>query len=86
MLGLFNRNSEEFLCRFVVVDETRIHWHAPYTKEQSKQWGFPGEHVSQKTKTVPYAEKVMASVSWDAQGVIHIDYLARIYLVNSTLI
>jgi len=28
----------EFLRRFVTVDETWVHWYTPETKEQSKQW------------------------------------------------
>ena len=35
-LMLFKRNPKEFLRRFVAVDETRIHWYTPETKEQSK--------------------------------------------------
>jgi len=41
-LTLFKRNSKEFLCRFMTVDETWIHWYTPETKEQSKQWTSPG--------------------------------------------
>ncbi|EFN71643.1 Histone-lysine N-methyltransferase SETMAR, partial [Camponotus floridanus] len=37
-LALFNRNSNEFLRRFITVDETWIHHNTPETKEQSKQW------------------------------------------------
>jgi len=54
-LTLFKRNSMEFLRRFVTVDETWIHWCAPETKEQSKQWTSPGEPAPKKAKTVPSA-------------------------------
>lgn len=76
-LALFNRNPEEFLRRFVTVDETWIHWYTPETKEQSKQWVLPGERAPKKAKTVPSAGKVMATVFWDARGVIHVDYLEK---------
>ena len=36
-LTLFKRNSKEFLCRFMTVNEKLIHWYTPETKEQSKQ-------------------------------------------------
>ena len=36
-LTLFKRNPKEFLRHFVTVDETRIYWYTPETKEQSKQ-------------------------------------------------
>jgi len=73
-LTLFKRNPKEFLRRFVTVDETWIHWYTPETKEQSKQWTSPGEPAPKKAKTVPSAGKVMATVFWDLQGVIYIDY------------
>lgn len=34
-LATFQRNSKEFFCRFVTVDETWIHRYTPETKEQS---------------------------------------------------
>ena len=40
-LTLFKRNPKEFLCRFMTVNETWIHWYTPETKQQSKQWIFP---------------------------------------------
>lgn len=76
-LALFQRNPAEFLRRFVTVDETWIHWYTPETKEQSKQWTSPGERAPKKAKTVRSAGKVMATVFWDSQGVIYIDYLEK---------
>jgi len=76
-LTLFKRKPKEFLRRFVTVDETWIHWYTPETKEQSKQWTSPGQPAPQKSKTVPSAGKVMATVFWDSQGVIYIDYLEK---------
>ena len=76
-LTLFKRNPKEFLRRFVTVDETRIHWYTPETKEQSKQWTSPGERAPKKAKTVLSAGKVMTTVFWDSQGVIYIDYLEK---------
>ena len=35
-LTLFKGNLMEFLCCFVTIDETLIHWYTPETKEQSK--------------------------------------------------
>jgi len=70
-------NPKEFLRRFVTVDETWIHWYTPETKEQSKQWTSPGEPAPKKARTVPSAGKVMATVFWDSQGVIYIDYLEK---------
>lgn len=76
-LEQFKRNSKEFLRRVVTVDETWIHLYTPETKEQSKQWISPGESAPKKAKTVPSAEKVMATIFWDANGVILIDFLEK---------
>lgn len=76
-LALLNRNPTDFFRRFVTVDETWIHHYTPETKQQSKQWISPGESAPKKAKTVPSAGKVMATVFWDSQGVIHIDFLQK---------
>ncbi|KAM8701362.1 hypothetical protein ACLKA7_001834, partial [Drosophila subpalustris] len=49
-LALLNANKNEFLRRFVTVDETWIHHHTPESKEQSKQWISTGETAPKKAK------------------------------------
>jgi len=61
----------------MTVDETWIYWYTSETKEQSKQWISFGECAPKKAKTVLLAGKVMATVFWDSQGVIYIDYLEK---------
>ena len=36
-LEMFQRNPDEFLCQFITMDETWIHYFTS-EKEQSKQW------------------------------------------------
>lgn len=81
-LALFNRNMNEFLRRFVTVDETWIHHNTPETKQQSKQWISRGESAPKKAKVGLSANKVMATVFWDARGIIHIDYLQKGTTIN----
>jgi histone-lysine N-methyltransferase SETMAR len=81
-LALFNRNMEDFLHRFVTVDETWIHHNTPETKQQSKQWVSKGESAPKKAKVGLSANKVMATVFWDARGIIHIDYLQKGRTIN----
>ncbi|CAH2087519.1 unnamed protein product [Euphydryas editha] len=76
-LTLFKRNPKEFLHRFVIVHELWIHWYTPDTKEQSKQRTSPDEHAPKKVMTILLAGKVMATVFWDSQGMIYIDYLEK---------
>ena len=58
----------------MTIDETWIHWYIPEIMEQSKQWTSHGKHAP---KTVLSAGKVMATVFWDSQVVIYIDYLEK---------
>jgi hypothetical protein len=44
-------------------------------KKQSMQWKHPGSTLPKKFKRVPSAGKMMASIFWDSQGIIMIDYL-----------
>ena len=84
--GYFNRvfcsNKAEFLHRFITMDETWVHHFTSETKEQSKQWIEKGESAPKKAKTVPSADKVMASVFWDTRGIIFIDYLQKGRTIN----
>jgi histone-lysine N-methyltransferase SETMAR len=77
LLARISRNPEEFFRRFVTVDETWIHHYTSETKEQLKQWISTGEPAPKKAKTVKSAGKVMATVFWDARGIILIDYLEK---------
>ena len=81
-LAMLKRNPKEFLRRFITVDETWIHYCTPEIKEQSKQWTFRGESAPKKAKVTISANKVMATVFWDARGIIHIDYLQKGKTIN----
>jgi histone-lysine N-methyltransferase SETMAR len=61
-LERFNKNKTDFVCRFITLDETWIHHYTPESKEQSKQWTEAGCSAPKKTRLVPSAGKVMASV------------------------
>ncbi|KAL1460741.1 hypothetical protein WDU94_012693 [Cyamophila willieti] len=82
-LTLFNKNPVDFCRRFVTCDETWIHHYTPETKEQSKQWTSKDEPAPKKAKAVLSAGKVMATVFWDARGVIFVDYLEKGQTINS---
>ena len=67
------RSKDDFLLRLVTVDETWVHYYEPENKTQSHQWAGPGSTRPKKFKTQPSAGKVMATVFWDAKGVIMLD-------------
>lgn len=81
-LDRFMKNTTDFVRRFVTTDETWVHYYTPETKLQSKQWTEPGGSAPKKAKTFKSAGKVMASVFWDAKGILMIDYLPKGKTIN----
>ena len=81
--ALFNSSKDEFLCCFITVYKTWIHHSTPETKQQPKQWVSPGKSAPKKVKVALSANKVMATVFWDARGIIHIDCLQKGRTINS---
>jgi histone-lysine N-methyltransferase SETMAR len=76
-LERFNKNKTDFVHQFITMDEIWIHHYTPKSKQQSKQWTEAGCSVPKKTRSVPSAGKVMASVFWDTEGILFIDYLEK---------
>ena len=81
-LSLLEADPDNFLQRFVTMDETWVHHFTPESKQQSKQWKHPGSPPPKKAKAVPSAGKVMASVFWDADGILMVDYLQKGQTIN----
>ena len=77
LLKRFRSKEDDFLSRLVTVDETWVHYYEPKNKAQSRQSVGSGSPRPKKFKTQPSAGKVMATVFWDAQGVIMLDFLAK---------
>ena len=77
LLKRFRSKEDDFLSRLVTVDETWVHYYKPKIKAQSRQSVGPGSLRPKKFKTQPSAGKVMATVFWDAQGVIMLDFLTK---------
>ena len=71
------RSKDEFHWRLVTVDEAWVHYYEPENKAQSRQWVGPGSRRPKKFKTQPSAGKVMATVFWDAEGVIMLNFLPK---------
>ena len=71
------RSKDDFLLHLMTVDETWVHYYEPENKAQSRQWVGPGSPRPKKFKTQPSAGKVMATVFWDAKGIIMLDFLPK---------
>ena len=77
LLKRFWSKEDYFLSHLVTVDETWVHYYEPENKAQSRKSVEPGSPRPKKFKMQPSAGKVMATVFWDAQGVIMLDFLAK---------
>ena len=77
LLKRFRSQEDDFLSLLVTVDEIWVHYYEPENKAQSPQSVGPGSPRPKKFKTQPFAGKVMATVFWDAQGIIMLDFLAK---------
>lgn len=76
-LDLYRADQAKFLRRYVTMDETWAHHFDPKTKLQSKEWKHVTSPTPVKFRKIASAGKVMASVFWDSEGVLMIDYLER---------
>jgi histone-lysine N-methyltransferase SETMAR len=73
----FNKNQTDFVHRFITMNETWIRHYTPESKQQSKQWTEAGCSAPKKTRSIPSTGKVMASVFWDAEGILFIENLEK---------
>ena len=64
------------------MDETWIHF-TPESNWQSAEWIAAGESRPKWPKTQTSAGKILASVLWDAQGILFINYLEKERSINS---
>ena len=65
------------------MNETWVHLFYPESKRQSLEWKHPISPTSKKPKMAASAGKIMASVLWDSEGIMMVDYLAKGKTVTS---
>ncbi|KAF7277039.1 hypothetical protein GWI33_009508 [Rhynchophorus ferrugineus] len=83
-LKMIKHNKPEFLRRYVTMDETWLHHFTPKSKRRSSEWTVRHDEPTPKRgKTQQSAGKFMASIFWDAHGIIFIDYLEKRRTINS---
>ena len=75
LLNQLKANSENFYLSIVTGDETWIYEYDPESKIQSKEWLPRDARGPIKFKAEKSAAKVMATIFWDAEGVILVDFL-----------
>jgi len=77
------RNDESFLDHLITGDETWVHYSTPYNKRDSMTWKHPESPVPKKFKQTISSKKVMATVFWDAQGILLIEFLSKNETINA---
>ena len=65
------------------MDEAKIQQFTPESNWPSTEWTTAGKSHPKRPKTQTSAGKVSASIFWDAQGILFIDYLEKGRTVNS---
>ena len=81
-LARFEADPDRFDERFLTQDKSWVHHFEPETKRQSMQCKHSTSPAPKKAKVVSSAGKVMASVFWDAKGIVFIDYLQKDKTIN----
>lgn len=82
-LDMCGDGIDEVCSRIVTVDETWIRQYDPECKSESMQWIEKGERPPKKFKVQKSASKLMATVFWDCDGILLIDYLAKGSTINA---
>jgi len=65
------------------MDETWLYHYGQETKQQSLEWQHSGSPRPKKFRVQKSAGKVLASISWDQDGILLIDYLPKGRTINA---
>ena len=70
-------------ARFVTMDETWLYHYDPETKQQSMDWWHSGSPRPKKLRVQKSAGKILASMFWDQDGILLVDYLPKGLTINA---
>lgn len=74
LLELCGDEPAKVLDRIVTGDETWVHHYEPESKQESMQWHKKGTPPPKKFKVSESVGKMMATILWDTEGILLIDY------------
>jgi len=83
LLESFRRDPNDFLSRFVTMDETWLYHYGPETKQQSMEWRHSGSPRPKKFLLQESTRKVLASIFLDQDGIFLTDYLPNAQTINA---
>lgn len=76
-------SDQDLFSKIVTGDETWVfHWDPP-TKQESMQWLHKGSPPPKKAKTQASAGKLMATIFWDNEGILWIEYMQKGSTINA---
>ena len=67
----------------MTIDEIRLYHYDPETKQQSMEWRSSGSPQHKKFRVQKSAGKFLASIFWDQDGILLIDYLPKGQTINA---
>ncbi|KAJ4442700.1 hypothetical protein ANN_04289 [Periplaneta americana] len=79
----YEQEGDEFLKNIVTGDGNWVHHFNPENKRSSLQFHHKGSHAPKKFKAVPSAGKLMLTVFWNIQGVVHMEFMPESTTINS---
>ena len=82
-LEFFRRDPNDFLSRFVTMDESWLYHYESETKQQSMEWRHSGSLRPKMFRVQKSIGKVLASIFWDEDGILLIDYLPKGQTINA---
>jgi len=82
-LEFFRLDPNDFLSRLVTMNETWLYHYDPETKQRSMEWRHSGSPRHKKFRVQKSAGKILASIFWDQDGILLIDYLSKGQTVNT---
>ena len=77
LLERFTHDGERFLRSIITGDESWVHHYDPESKMQSMQYRHKISPAPKKFKVVASARKVLLTIFWDMEGIVHIEFLAQ---------
>jgi len=83
LFEFLRHDSNNFLSQLVTMHETWLYHYDPETKLQSMEWWHSGSPRAKKFQVQKFAGKVLASIFWDQDAILLIDYLSKGQTINA---
>ncbi|GFR79858.1 histone-lysine N-methyltransferase SETMAR [Elysia marginata] len=83
LLERFTHDGERFLRSIITGDESWVHHYDPESKMQSMQYRHKNSPALKKFKVIATARKVLLTIFWDMEGIVHIEFLEQGTTINS---